>query len=95
MMHSVSMLAAARRAAVLLAVVLLVPWSPQSLLLQRLEQQYGTQTRSLRLHRFAAGQGLLVGPESLGAGQLAVAETFDQFEDMLAVAAQLSGGPGQ
>ncbi|WIA11600.1 hypothetical protein OEZ85_011705 [Tetradesmus obliquus] len=42
-----------------------------------------------------AVEGLLVGPESLGAGELAVAQTFDQFEDMLAVAAQLSGGRGR
>lgn len=88
-----NLLAAARRVAVLLTAVLLVPW-PSHFPLQ-LQQQSGQNTAVSSSHRLVAGQGLLVGPESLGAGEVAVAQTFDQFEDMLAVAAQLSGGRGR
>ncbi|WIA32987.1 hypothetical protein OEZ86_006147 [Tetradesmus obliquus] len=88
--------AAARHAAVLLVAVLLVPWPQDFLVLQQQQQQHSSQqTGVLRSQRLVAGQGLLVGPENLGAGQLAVADTFDQFEDMLDVAAQLSGGRGR
>lgn len=86
-----NLLAAARRVAVLLTAVLLVPW-PSHFPLQ-LQQQSGQNTAVSSSHRLVAGQGLLVGPESLGAGEVAVAQTFDQFKDMLAVAAQLSGKP--
>lgn len=78
----------------LLVAVLLVPWPQDFFALQQQQQHSSQQTAALRSQRLVAGQGLLVGPENLGAGQLAVAETFEQFEDMLDLAAQLSGKLG-
>jgi hypothetical protein len=61
------------------AVLLLAPWQQQW-------QQRGSSGILL-----VDCQGLAVTPDSLGAGQLAVVNEFNIFEDALELAAELSG----
>jgi hypothetical protein len=63
----------------LAAVLLLAPWQQQR------QQHWGS---SILL---ADCQGLAVTPDSLGAGQLAVVNEFNIFEDALELAAELTG----
>jgi hypothetical protein len=69
-------------AVVLTAVLLVTPW----------QQQHWQQGGSGVL--LADCQGLAVTPDNLGAGQLAVVNEFNVFEDALELASELSGKGG-
>jgi hypothetical protein len=70
----------------LVAVVLLLPW-PSCKPIQQQRQH------TLQPTRFAAGQGLSVSSEQLGAGEVATATQFQDFEDSLAISN--TGGRGR
>lgn len=88
-------IAKCRLAAVLAAAVLLVPWplhQPAQQLQQR-QQQHWSLRQQPACSRCAAGQGLSVSQEQLGAGEVATASQFQVFEDSLTISN--TGGRGR
>lgn len=96
----------AARTVLLLVVLLLSPWPPQlspdchtpADQVDHIAHKYNIQTlvqAPCSQSRLVSAQGLSVPDESLGAGELAALDQFDQFESLLELSDDFTGGRGR